>query len=44
MEKILRMCTREYYEEHLEAIKDNYRRAYKYQNVWDTLYLEHLKN
>lgn len=44
VEKILRMCTREYYEEHLEAIKDNYRRAYKYQNVWDTLYLEHLKN
>lgn len=43
VEKVLRICTKEYYEERKEAIMDNFRRAYRYQNVWDTLYLERLK-
>lgn len=38
IEKILKKCTKEYYEEHLEAIKDNYNRIHQYQNIYDWLY------
>lgn len=38
IEKVLDVCTPEYYEEHLEAILDNYNRVYEYQNVFDWLY------
>lgn len=38
IERVLRRCTVEYYQEHLDAIIDNFNRAYAYQNVYDWLY------
>jgi len=41
---ILKQCTEEFYKERLDAVLDNYNRAKKYLNIWDSLYLEHLKS
>lgn len=38
IEKILHKCTPEYYMERINAILENYQRAYAYQNVYDWLY------
>lgn len=38
IESVLRKCTVEYYQEHLEAVIDNFHRAHEYQNVYDWLY------
>lgn len=38
IENILKKCTKEYYEEHLEAVKDNYYRVHQYQNIYDWMY------
>lgn len=38
IEKVLKKCTREYYNEHIDAIIDNYHRVFQYRNVFDWLY------
>lgn len=38
IEQILCKCTSEYYEEHIEAVMDNYNRVFQYQNCYDWLY------
>lgn len=38
IEEIIQKCTVEYYEEHLEAVLDNYQRVHEYRNVYDWLY------
>ncbi len=38
LDEIINKCTKEYYDDHIEAIKDNYNRALKYQCFEDTLY------
>lgn len=38
IENILKKCTREYYDEHIDAIVDNYNRVFQYRNVFDWLY------
>ena len=44
IESILKSCTVKYYEEHIEAIKDNYQRAYSYRNMYDWLYEHYFLN
>lgn len=44
IESVLKQCTASHYEEHIEAIKDNYRRAYAYQNIFDWLYEHYFMN
>ena len=43
LESILSKCTKEYYEEHIEAVIDNFNRVQKYINIWDNFYLDYLK-
>lgn len=38
LDGIINKCTEEYYQEHIEAIKDNYNRALQYQCFEDTFY------
>lgn len=42
VEKIIKNCTQKYYEQHLEAILDNYKRAFQYRNLYDVLYERYL--
>ena len=42
LDQILKNCTQEYYEQHLEAVLDNYRRAFQYRNLYDRLYEKYL--
>lgn len=44
IENILKQCTKEEYEARIPAIIDNYERVKKYENVWDSLYEDYLKN
>ena len=44
IEKIFKMCTKEYYEERIPAILDNYERALEYKNPYDIIYDKYLKN
>lgn len=44
IESVLKQCTAAYYEEHIEAIKDNYRRVHSYQNIFDWLYEHYFIN
>ena len=41
--EILKNCNREYYESHLDAVKDNYIRSMEYKNMQDYLYVNYLK-
>lgn len=43
IDKVLKNCTEEDYISRLEAIKDNYYRALKYENPYDFLYEQYLK-
>ena len=43
IEKILRMCTKDYYEEHIPAVLDNYKRALEYKSPYDIMYKKYLK-
>lgn len=38
LEKVLYKCTPEYYQEHIQAVFDNYQRVHNYQNVYDWLF------
>jgi len=43
IDKIIAQCSEKDYEERLPAIIDNYHRAEKYINVWDTLFEDYLQ-
>ncbi len=38
IESILKICTKEYYEEHLKAVQENFQRVLKYKDSGDLLY------
>ena len=44
IENVIRGCTVKYYLEHLDAVIDNFNRAYVYQNVYDWLYEHYFKD
>ena len=43
IDKIIAQCNEKDYQERIPAIIDNYHRAKKYINVWDTLFEDYLK-
>lgn len=38
IECVLKGCTRQYYEEHLKAVQENYEKVKQYKNIYDWLY------
>lgn len=44
LEKIIKKCTKEYYDERLDIVKENYYKAFQFENINDFMYLNYLKD